>query len=299
MKLVGSFLAIISLVVSGVSQVNDPNLNTCTRVASDSGDFSVCLPAKDFVIVNENRFQKIYYAGGGVYLTVMMDRGDDAKDRFRQALPFTAPSKEQTFVSGDFLISQRSLDSKKFVERELKFASSKGLYSARVVVRTSAVSYLDRFLVAIRLEGKPIFTAKVSPFDEIGVIRSSQLQTSSKVAEALKSSDSTQKKLVVAEKSDSTDDDESGLSGRVIILSNPRATYTDSARSAKAVGTVKLKVTFLANGTIGPIRIVDRVHPDLDRNSFESAKKIKFLPAEVAGKPVDFSRIMEYSFSIY
>jgi hypothetical protein len=34
-------------------------------------------------------------------------------------------------------------------------------------------------------------------------------------------------------------------------------------------------------------------------NSVDAARRIKFLPAEVDGKPVDVTKIVEYSFSIY
>ena len=299
MKKLGLFLLIAILSTAANSQKADSVLNDCTRVESESKDFSVCLPLNGYMILREGDFRRIFYGSDGVFLTVMMNRGDDAKTRFRMPGQVSNPAGEQTFVSGDFLIRQRSSNSPEFVDRSLDFASSTGFYSISLKVRPSAVSYLDRFLTAILLEGKPMFTAKVTPFDEKGQINVSTLQTSPEIAEALKRPNSAEKKLVSASKDDLVVDDEGRLSRRVIILVNPFAPYTDAARSAKASGTVKLRVTFLANGTVGPIKLVESVHPELDRNSFESAKKIKFLPAEVAGKPVDFSRIMQYSFTIY
>jgi TonB family protein len=87
-------------------------------------------------------------------------------------------------------------------------------------------------------------------------------------------------------------------SRQLIILSKPRAHFTDKARERGIQGIVKVTVTFLASGTIGAIRITKSLDPGLDKSVFEAAKRIKFLPAEVDGKPVDTKRTFEYGFSI-
>jgi hypothetical protein len=44
---------------------------------------------------------------------------------------------------------------------------------------------------------------------------------------------------------------------------------------------------------------LSKLNKGLVKNSVDAARRIKFLPAEVDGKPIDVSRMVEYSFSIY
>ncbi len=44
---------------------------------------------------------------------------------------------------------------------------------------------------------------------------------------------------------------------------------------------------------------LSKMNKGLVINSVDAARRIKFLPAEVDGKPVDVTKIVEYSFSIY
>ena len=60
-----------------------------------------------------------------------------------------------------------------------------------------------------------------------------------------------------------------------------------------------LYITFLADGTIGSIVVSKPLDTDLDRQAFNAAKQIKFLPAGINGKPVDSSRYISYGFEIY
>ena len=60
-----------------------------------------------------------------------------------------------------------------------------------------------------------------------------------------------------------------------------------------------LRVTLLANGSIGRIALTKSLDQDLDRQAFAAAKQIKFIPAEMDGKPVDTTVQVSYSFSIY
>jgi TonB family protein len=64
-------------------------------------------------------------------------------------------------------------------------------------------------------------------------------------------------------------------------------------------GTVKLRVTLLASGNIGAIELVVSLGAGLDQAAFEAARSIKFLPAEIDGKPVDVTMNFEYGFTIY
>lgn len=88
------------------------------------------------------------------------------------------------------------------------------------------------------------------------------------------------------------------------ILSQPRPEYTDQARMNNIQGTVQLRVTFLANGTIGKVSDVRENHEDLRKfglvkAAMKAAKKIKFEPAAKNGKRLEASGIVEYKFMLF
>ncbi|HVF48104.1 MAG TPA: energy transducer TonB [Pyrinomonadaceae bacterium] len=83
------------------------------------------------------------------------------------------------------------------------------------------------------------------------------------------------------------------------ILSKPRPGYTDEARMNSVQGSVILKVTFEANGTIGAIEVVKGLERGLTEMTEEAARKITFIPARQNGTPVSVTKQLEYHFSVY
>jgi len=83
------------------------------------------------------------------------------------------------------------------------------------------------------------------------------------------------------------------------ILSKPRAQYTDEARQNQVQGTVVLKVTLLANGTIGSVVPVSRLGYGLTEKAIAAAHEIKFEPKKVNGVPQSVTKTIEYNFNIY
>ncbi len=83
------------------------------------------------------------------------------------------------------------------------------------------------------------------------------------------------------------------------ILSKPKASYTDSARTAGVMGTVRLVVILGADGKVGPILVVRRLPNGLTENALRAARKIRFTPKFVDGEPVPAIVTLEYGFNIY
>ncbi len=106
-------------------------------------------------------------------------------------------------------------------------------------------------------------------------------------------------KATEGEKDTLTDVEKANYSRDLVVLRRQRPGYTDAARRGNVQGAVTLRVTFLSDGTIGSIKLVESLDKGLDRNAFEAAKKIKFLPAEIDGKPVEVSRLVSFTFVIY
>ena len=85
----------------------------------------------------------------------------------------------------------------------------------------------------------------------------------------------------------------------VMILSKPRAIYTDRARQNQLQGQVILRVTFKSDGRIGKVKVVSGLADGLTQNAIEAAKKIKFEPQIKNGKPITTKKSVMYSFTLY
>jgi TonB family protein len=85
----------------------------------------------------------------------------------------------------------------------------------------------------------------------------------------------------------------------VMILSKPRPEYTCKARINNTQGKVMLKITFLANGEIGGVSLLDGLPNGLNEQAIQAARKIKFEPANINGKNYTVTKRIQYNFTIY
>ena len=83
------------------------------------------------------------------------------------------------------------------------------------------------------------------------------------------------------------------------ILAKPQARYTDDARVNNVQGSVRLKVTLLANGQVGSITVVNGLPDGLTEQAIAAARQLKFEPATKDGVPVSKVITIDYSFTIY
>lgn len=83
------------------------------------------------------------------------------------------------------------------------------------------------------------------------------------------------------------------------ITSKPKASFTELARVYSVSGTVLLRVTFEADGRIGPVTPIRRLPFGLTESAIKAAEQIQFRPRIESGKPVTTSRTVEYSFTLY
>ncbi|HEX5082706.1 MAG TPA: energy transducer TonB [Blastocatellia bacterium] len=83
------------------------------------------------------------------------------------------------------------------------------------------------------------------------------------------------------------------------ILYRERAKYTEQARLNKVQGTVLLTIVFGADGRIQDIRTIRGLPDGLTETSIEAAKKIRFHPAVLNGKPVGVRATLEFTFNLY
>jgi len=78
-----------------------------------------------------------------------------------------------------------------------------------------------------------------------------------------------------------------------------KAIYTEAARKANVQGAVRLKVTFLATGTVGAVTPLTELPHGMTEQAIYAVRRIVFLPKKVNKVPVNVVQQMEYTFSIY
>lgn len=71
------------------------------------------------------------------------------------------------------------------------------------------------------------------------------------------------------------------------LLREVRADYTDAARRAGVTGDVVLEIVVLSDGTVGDVRILQRLDAGLDERAVEAVRRWRFAPARMRGTPVD------------
>lgn len=86
---------------------------------------------------------------------------------------------------------------------------------------------------------------------------------------------------------------------RLNILSKPRANYTELARITQTEGTVRIRVTFAANGEIKDVLAISFLPFGLTQQAAKAAKQLKFEPEIRNNAPVSVSKMIEYNFNLY
>lgn len=83
------------------------------------------------------------------------------------------------------------------------------------------------------------------------------------------------------------------------ILSKPKATYTEEARTNGISGSIRLLIELTSDGKIGHILVIKRLGSGLDQQALDAARGIKFTPATKNGIPISVVKTFEYSFTIF
>lgn len=89
------------------------------------------------------------------------------------------------------------------------------------------------------------------------------------------------------------------ITGSVTITSKLKPSYTDLARQRLIQGTVTLRVTFLANGTIGAVTPISKLPFGLTVSAIAAAKNIQFEPAMKDDVAYSVTKVVQYGFTIY
>ena len=83
------------------------------------------------------------------------------------------------------------------------------------------------------------------------------------------------------------------------ILAKPDPGYTEEARRNNVQGRVVLRVFFAENGQVTRISVVNGLPSGLTERAMAAARLIKFEPAELEGKKVDYPLTVVYVFRLH
>jgi protein TonB len=80
------------------------------------------------------------------------------------------------------------------------------------------------------------------------------------------------------------------------VVHEAKPEYTAEARRAGIQGTVLLDCLVLVDGTVGDVRVVKRLDPDLDAEAIRTLRQWRFTPGEKDGRAVPVQVAVEMSF---
>lgn len=86
---------------------------------------------------------------------------------------------------------------------------------------------------------------------------------------------------------------------KAVILSKPEPGFTDEARDNNVAGLVRLRAVLGADGRVRNILVLKRLPAGLTDKCVEAARRIRFKPATLDGRPVSQFVVLEYNFNIY
>lgn len=91
----------------------------------------------------------------------------------------------------------------------------------------------------------------------------------------------------------------SELMTKAQVIRKPEPEYTERARRGRVSGTVRLRALLGADGTVKGVTIIKGLGGGLSEKAAEAARRIRFTPATVDGRPVAQFVTLEYHFRVF
>lgn len=89
------------------------------------------------------------------------------------------------------------------------------------------------------------------------------------------------------------------LTTKIRVLEKPEPSYTELARGEAVEGTVILRIVVGTDGSAEHVLVLQSLTHGLTEASIAAAKKIKFTPGILDGRPVPVFMQLEYNFNLY
>ena len=298
MRAVNISILIVLAVTCAMSQ---STVEGWTTLTTKDGTFSVDMPSafisyvddvRDEVKILGNRQNSSY-----LFTIRQTKAGNLILSASRKRLK-TDGTKLQSFVIGKYNLDVYSFE--KGIDRYIfEIASESAYYSITIATKSTNDGDIERFLTACKLNGKPfMWNSSVVILDSEKTVYVSDLKTSSAITAALEHKQISKIPVIQKWSKDAELPDPTFYSRPFMILKKELPRLTKAALDYSIRGEVTLSVLFKGDGDIGEIRVVSGLGGGLTEEAVNMAKKIKFLPAEIDGKPADVVRTIIYSFGI-
>jgi hypothetical protein len=208
------------------------------------------------------------------------------------------PDKRSTvsytaFEFEEYVIVRAVSEDKRQYDHTIHIGSGNRYYQVSITSSDKDDKDVLRLLESIRLKGRPLYTrtnmAAAQSGRQMKTIDLAQQTTSPKILAALNRPE-VPSKVVKFEKVPVTvaqDEPTPKNTDGLVILRRERARYTDAARDSLLQGTVNGRILFKADGTIESIVLDPSLDKGLAKSCAVVARRLKFLPAMINGKPVD------------
>ncbi|MEO6588054.1 MAG: energy transducer TonB [Pyrinomonadaceae bacterium] len=277
------------------------------KVGSDSGDFSIDVPAdygffSDIDGFTVSKASETYRLSNVSFLNSLSGKTlfsvesyksdksvisvlNNQDDRMMKA---DGEGKSGSFKIQDVKIKSRNFKNEKYFWTRWYFYYGGYSYVLTAASRNGETPEMKRFFDSV-LFNKTKFTA-----DQTSAIAFSKMNfTSLEIEESMPENKPDENKL------NPVKTDEKQDSSPLIIFSKPLPSYTTQARQNNVSGSIRIRVTFLGNGRIGKLTLLDTLPDGLIRQAVFTALRTKFLPQESNGKPISVVKTVIYSFDIY
>lgn len=257
------------------------------RLAPQNDKFAVLLPAARVSDIS-NPFNK---SGAHGFTTF-------ADDIYFHVFTDTTDDREQSKKVREFIKYSKSTPAKfevsKWESEEYRFTDDDGFYYRIVFVKTAKRTYIFQTTQASESSaGSECFFDSIEIEGQALNLKSHLPAAATVVTAPVKNSPP-----------DSQISDEMRQSifpqtTPLLIKSKELPRYTQHAAFYGETGTIKLRVTFLANGMIGEVIALIKLPFGLTAKGFEAARAMKFQPATINGSPANVTKQVEYSYSLY
>lgn len=307
------FVAIIALApLSAFSQDSPPAIKW-TAAGSVEDGFSVEAP-DTFKYVREKALGRFNegrgeYLSDGLYLYVFVDRPKNARQN-EYVQNFVMGNRQVGSVEdfgGQQATKYQFLGPDQYFHTVLISRSETRLYSFHAVSRTAEDPSVSRFIKSIRfgqVEVGPLPADLESPPASPASDLKMDLETVSPGPAAAAGPNRGSASTGPANNISGTGSGTAPGTTRTVsaplkILSKMKAKYTDYARFYNISGTVLLRVTFMADNSIGEIKTIRSLPFGLTEEAITAARQMKFEAEIVDGQPRNTSRPVSFQFNIY
>ena len=304
MKIALLIFIIVSGFVSGFAQTPSYSPENWRTVAPRAEGFSVEAPVEMTLSPQRSKrdIGRTYFNDlNGTYFRIFSEKRSES-DSIEKGLEFIRgfAKKGSGVAFGEIKAEKFDFeDDEKFFHRVIYLVTSSRAYLFHTISENRDDNAAKRFLRSLQILGRPVSGAGT---DYDATPPPAQKETTGTGAGSGQGSDRGTwpfDREGVASGGPPSTTVSAGAVQNPKILSKPRASYTDLARTYYISGTITMRITLLASGEIGKVTPINRLPFGMTGQAIAAARAITFEPARKNGVPFTKMMTIQYGFTIY